>query len=170
MLLEKQLDKRKQYESEIILNLIGKKSEESDSDESTYGQAGAREFCLKTYFAKHRNTLSLHTKMGIMSEVTAMLIELRNNSIVYNNLRPTTLLLQQGLLPVFSDFTNAQRKGVHPPSFRLVDHFPYVTMGNSAHDSVLNEKQDSLSLGALLFYTVYGKNLKDVKSSSFTRL
>jgi len=125
---------------------------------------------FKNYVWKNGNTISLQTKMTILTDVLATLRQLRNHSIVYNNLGPSTVLVKQGLISILSDFTNAFRSGVAPLEHGFQDRFPYVSVSHKHSRSYQYEKNDSMSFGVLMFSAVYGKELKNVKSSSMKRL
>jgi hypothetical protein len=161
------------YEESILFGIVYESTDDNNPKCEEEKSSKKSPLTFKNYLKRNSSTISLQSKMDMLIDIIGVLRQLKNTSIVYNNLRPSTVLVKRGLSPVLSDFNNAYSatEGQQAyESYEFQDYFPYVSVSQKHLKPYQNEKSDSFSFGALMFYCIYGKDFKDVKASSIKTL
>lgn len=87
---------------------------------------------LHNYLRSNSRTLSMHNRLNILYQISINLKYLRDHSIVYNNLTPTTTFISKNLETKLSDLTNCYLTDENSPEFKSEfkkvyrNRFPYV--------------------------------------------
>lgn len=111
---------------------------------------------LHTYYCRHRETMSVHTKIFIMAGIVNGLRFLRNHNITHMDLTPKNILITSGLMPKIIDFGEAYCfficKKDYSPGFTN----PYGPPEVFTHKA-FSTKQDVFSFGMILFRLMFNR-------------
>lgn len=125
---------------------------------------------LKKFLKVNKNICSPLTKISILFQISTGLIFLRDNNIVYHNLKPEKVFLRRGMMVKMHDLTNAylNKKENHKEweaKFRSLykRKLPYVN--SIIHEMPVmpiltydEERTDSYSMGMIAYETFFGSS------------